>query len=150
MFEYLVGMMDAETCAPQICRDKSSFACRRVSIVTDAISVLPHAIAADADYFRDVLLNMEWIRSRDDRRVRFCIGGESGRPDYQTEYPSGHRLQNFPRRYDGTTHILIHPTGGAMCGAGDLTEPFTWEEVLSLLKRALDLKRDAARMIERG
>jgi hypothetical protein len=119
-------------------------ACLPVPAVSDAIPVLPRDVVADADYVRDVLLNMEWIRNRDDRRVRFSVVGE--RPDYQTEYPSGHRLQNFPRRYDGTTHRLVDGAGGASAGPGGLTEPFTWDEVLILLKQALERRHDAARM----
>jgi hypothetical protein len=121
-----------------------------VLAVTTASSVLPLALNADSDYFRDVLLNMEWIRNRDDRRVRFLVHPGADRPDYQTEYPDGHRLQNFPRRYDGNTHTLIPSTVSPGCGEGELTEPFGWEDVLNLLKRALEAKHDRARMSEGG
>ncbi|GJE34565.1 hypothetical protein [Methylobacterium oxalidis] len=100
----------------------------------------PYERVEDPDYFRDVLLNMEWIRNRDERRVRFSTVCASGYPDYQTEYPEGHRLYSFPRRYDGSTHRLIDSAASGARQDEHLTEAHTWNEVLLLLKRALDRK----------
>ncbi|KAB1074084.1 hypothetical protein [Methylobacterium planeticum] len=113
-------------------------------------SDLPLDLVGDADYLRDVLLNMEWIRHRDDRRVRFCLRGEAGRPDYRTEYPQGHRLQNFPRHYDGRSHLLLGTAGGAPYADADFTAPLGWDDVLTLLKQALDQKHGRARVVEGG
>ncbi|WP_162560902.1 hypothetical protein [Methylobacterium durans] len=104
----------------------------------------PHERVEDPNYFRDVLLNMEWIRNRDERRVRFSAVCTAGVPDYQTEYPEGHRLSCFPRCYDGSTHRPIGSRAADAGEAGPLTEAYTWDAVLSLLKRALDRKHGRA------
>ncbi|MER2267243.1 hypothetical protein [Methylobacterium oxalidis] len=109
-----------------------------------ATTEYPHELVEDPDYFRDVLLNMEWIRDRDERRVRFSTVCTAGLPDYQTEYPAGHRFYSFPRCYDGRTHRLMSsPADEALTGE-HLTEAYTWDEVLLLLKQALDRKHGRA------
>src|ERR1700712_3434932 len=105
-----------------------------------APAVFPHERVEDPDYFRDVLLNMEWIRHRDERRVHFSTDCIPGHPDYQTEYPAGHRFQNFPRHYDGRTHSLLGAAAGEALGEDHLTGAYTWDDVLGLLKQALDRK----------
>ncbi|AWN44018.1 hypothetical protein [Methylobacterium durans] len=100
----------------------------------------PHERVEDPDYFRDVLLNMEWIRNRDERRVRFSTVSVTGFPDYQTEYPVGHRFHSFPRQYDGRTHRPINSVADEVMKGEHLTNAYTWDEVLLLLKQALDRK----------
>ena len=97
-------------------------------------------LSNNSDYLRDVLLNMEWIRTRDDRRVRFSTICDDGQSDYQTEYPPRHRLHGLPRRYDGHTHKFSDAPDGQTFDEEHLTEPYTWDDVLALLKQALESK----------
>jgi hypothetical protein len=116
--------------------------------VTNVTSVSSPELIGDTDYLRDVLLNMEWIRNRDDRRVRFNTRSMDGRPDYQTEYPVGHRLQNFPRRYDGQAHTLLGAASSESLIDEPLTKPYAWDDVLRLLKQALDRKHAITRITD--
>ena len=106
--------------------------------------MFPHERVEDPDYFRDVLLSMEWIRHRDERSVRFSTDCITGYPNYQTEYPPGHRLQYFPRCYDGQTHTPRFPIPSESQIEDYLTEPYTWDQILDLLRRALDRKQGKA------
>ena len=84
-----------------------------------------HKLSDDPDYFRDVLLNMEWIRIKEQRRVRFCTTSESSPPDYQIAYPPGHRFNGILRRYSGHTHTLFQPSATAAFDETYLSEPYT-------------------------
>lgn len=107
-------------------------------------ALYPHNLSDDPDYFRDVLLNMEWIRIKDQRRVRFYTTGESSPPDYQTEYPPSHRLHGILRRYSGHTHTLLQPSAATAFDEAHLSEPYTWDDLLELLKYALERKKAEA------
>lgn len=97
----------------------------------------PHELVEDPNYFRDVLNSMRTVVNKDLRRVRFGLTGDGIAPNYEITVPDGNYMENSVRfPFNGLTHKAHHQSPEPF-EAANLTEKFSWDDVLDMLKRAL-------------
>lgn len=104
-------------------------------------SARPHELVEEPDYFRDVLGNMRMVTDKELRRVRFGLTGEGFAPNYEITVPDGNYMETTVRfPISGLTHKTHHQAPEPF-EAANLTEKFSWEDVLEMLARALNRKK---------
>lgn len=105
--------------------------------MTTEITPQPQELVQDPDYFRDVMRNMEWVPGKENRRVRFGLTGDGIFPNYQAGWAAEHPMSPQVRRFSGQTHRAYHKAPLETFDEARLSRPFTWDEVVEMLARAL-------------
>ena len=95
----------------------------------------PHEKVQEENYFRDVMGNMEWVRDKEKRRVRFGLMGDGIFPNYQTGWPEDHAASDQVRRFNGQTHRAYHKAPLETFDEAHLSRAYTWDEVVGMLSR---------------
>lgn len=101
-----------------------------------------HELVEDPNYFRDVLNRMRMVANKELRRVRFGLTGEGIAPNYEITVPDGNYMENSVRfPISGLTHNAHHQSPEPF-EAANLTEKFSWDDVLGMLERALKRQKE--------
>ncbi|BCB19208.1 hypothetical protein [Bosea sp. ANAM02] len=102
----------------------------------------PHELVEDPEYFRDVLNSMRMIADKNLRRVRFGLTGDGIAPHYEITVPDGDYMEHSVRfPINGLTHHTHHQSPEPF-EVTNLTEKFSWDDVIGMLERALSRKRE--------